>query len=214
LTLPQGFCLPARPSRHGKQRWGWVLSVTWATICDYGEDPWIEREVLGVPVGKAAETMVLASFGLGDELPNPELTVEPTGHPPEVFFSIVIPAYNEEQRIGTTLDKIRNYLVLKPFTAEMVVVDDGSMDNTPGLLRAAAARWPQFRILTNPRNRGKGFSVRRGVLEAKGAFILFTDADPSGPIEEADKLMAALESGQADAAVASRALDRSLIGVR
>jgi len=140
--------------------------------------------------------------------------VELAGHTAEVFLSIVIPAYNEGQRIGTTLEKIKKYLASKRFIAEVIVVDDGSTDNTAALLRAAAARWPEFRMLANTRNRGKGFSVRRGVLEAKGAFVLFTDADLSGPIEEADKLMTALESAQADAAVASRALNRSLVGVR
>jgi glycosyltransferase involved in cell wall biosynthesis len=133
---------------------------------------------------------------------------------PEAFLSVVIPAYNEGERIGATLDKIREYLASKCFVAEVLVVDDGSTDNTAGLLRAVAARWSEFRILTNTRNRGKGFSVRRGVLEANGAFVLFTDADLSGPIGEADKLMQALESAGADAAVGSRALNRSLVGVR
>ena len=140
--------------------------------------------------------------------------MELTGHTPEVFLSIVIPAYNEGERIGATLDKIRNYLASKGFIAEVMVVDDGSTDDTADLLRAAAAHWPQLRVLVNSGNRGKGFSVRRGVLEAKGALILFTDADLSGPIEETDKLRTALESAHADAAVASRALNRSLIGVR
>jgi len=133
---------------------------------------------------------------------------------PELFLSVVIPAYNEAKRIGTTLDKIRNYLASKRFLAEVVVVDDGSTDDTPALLHSAAAGWPELRRLTNHPNRGKGFSVRRGVLEARGTVVLFTDADLSAPIEEADKLMAALESAQADAAIGSRALDRSLIGVR
>jgi glycosyltransferase involved in cell wall biosynthesis len=133
---------------------------------------------------------------------------------PEIFLSVVIPAYNEAERIGMTLGKIWNYLASKHFLAEVVVVDDGSTDNTPALLRAATARWPAMRTLTNRPNRGKGFSVRRGALEARGAFVLFTDADLSAPIEEADKLMTALESAPADAAVGSRALDRSLVGVR
>jgi dolichyl-phosphate beta-glucosyltransferase len=137
----------------------------------------------------------------------------PPSYNPEVFLSVVIPAYNEGERIGATLDKIRKYLASKQFVAETIVVDDGSTDNTADLLRTVQDVWPEFRILTNPRNRGKGFSVRRGVLEAKGAFVLFTDADLSGPIEETDKLMAALESAQADAAVASRAINRSLVGV-
>ncbi len=132
----------------------------------------------------------------------------------EPFLSVVIPAYNEAKRIRSTLDKIRNYLASKRFVAEVIAVDDGSTDVTPGLLREVATQWPELRTLTNHSNRGKGFSVRRGILEAKGAFVLFTDADLSAPIEEADKLMAALESAQADAAVGSRALDRSLIGIR
>jgi dolichyl-phosphate beta-glucosyltransferase len=133
---------------------------------------------------------------------------------PQPFLSVVIPAYNEADRIGTTLERIRDYLASKRRLAEVVVVDDGSTDGTPVLLRALATRWPELLILTNRRNCGKGFSVRRGVLAAKGAFVLFTDADLSAPIEEADKLMAALESAGADAAVGSRSLDRSLVGVR
>ncbi len=133
------------------------------------------------------------------------------------FLSIVIPAYNEALRLGNTLARIRHYIQSKNFPVELIVVDDGSSDGTAELLREAAAHWPGLRVLANGRNCGKGFSVRRGVLEARGTFILFTDADLSAPIEDADKLLAALESGeptQADAAVGSRALDRALIGVR
>ncbi len=131
----------------------------------------------------------------------------------EPFLSIVIPAYNEASRIGTTLDKVRQYLESKPFHAEVILVDDGSTDRTPDVLREAAERSPAMRVLRNERNRGKGFSVRRGVLEAQGEFVLFTDADLSAPIEEADKLLATLESADADSAVGSRALNRELIGV-
>lgn len=130
------------------------------------------------------------------------------------FLSIVIPAYNEALRIGSTLRQVRDYLQTKPFTAEVIAVDDGSTDCTLDLLRESAAGWAALRVLGNGHNRGKGFSVRRGVLEAQGAFVLFTDADLSAPIEEADQLLAALESAGADAAVGSRALERGLIGVR
>ncbi len=93
--------------------------------------------------------------------------------------------------------------------AEIVVVDDGSRDATVELARNSGAR-----VLLNPGNRGKGYTVRHGMLEARGEWALFTDADLSSPIEELDKLTAAVDRGQARAAIGSRALDRSLIGVR
>lgn len=131
----------------------------------------------------------------------------------DLDLSIVIPAYNEDERIGGTLEKVHQYLETKPFSSELIVVDDGSADRTPDLLREAAARFASIRVLRNEPNRGKGFSVRRGVLEARGERVLVTDADLSAPIEEADKLQAALDSAGADAAVGSRALQRELIGV-
>jgi dolichyl-phosphate beta-glucosyltransferase len=127
----------------------------------------------------------------------------------EPFLSVVIPAYNEAARISGTLAKIRSYVNSKPFVIELIVVDDGSTDTTV----EAVAHFPEVRVLRNDRNRGKGYTVRHGVLEARGRFILFTDADLSSPIEEADKLLSALETSQADAAAGSRALQRELIGV-
>ena len=132
---------------------------------------------------------------------------------PDPYLSIVIPAYNEALRIGTTLEKVRQYLSSRNFPCELIVVDDGSSDSTPDLLREVEERHPGMRVLRNEPNRGKGFSVRRGVLEARGEFVLFTDADLSAPIEETNKLLAALESSRVDAAVGSRALKRRLIGV-
>lgn len=128
---------------------------------------------------------------------------------PEPFLSIVIPAYNEAGRIGGSLDALQNYVRGKNFPVETIVVDDGSTDNTVEIASAQAG----IRLLRNPCNRGKGFSVRRGVLEARGELILFTDADLSSPIEEADKLLATMASSHADAVVGSRALQRELIGI-
>jgi dolichyl-phosphate beta-glucosyltransferase len=92
--------------------------------------------------------------------------------------------------------------------SEIVVVDDGSRDDTAQLARDAGVR-----LIENPGNRGKGYTVRHGVLEAKGDWTLFTDADLSSPIEELEKLWSAAEREQAQVAIGSRALDRSLIGV-
>jgi dolichyl-phosphate beta-glucosyltransferase len=128
---------------------------------------------------------------------------------PDPNLTIVVPAYDEAGRIGSTLEKIRQYTGSKSFPIEMIVVDDGSNDRTTEVV----AQYPEVRLLRNGRNRGKGFSVRRGALEARGKFIIFTDADLSTPIEEADRLLDALESAHADAAAGSRALQRELIGV-
>jgi glycosyltransferase involved in cell wall biosynthesis len=125
-------------------------------------------------------------------------------------ISIIIPAYNEEKRLPATLRTVRAWLEATSWEfAEIVVVDDGSRDATVELARNSGAR-----VLLNPGNRGKGYTVRHGMLEARGDWALFTDADLSSPIEELDKLTAAVDREQARAAIGSRALDRSLIGVR
>jgi glycosyltransferase involved in cell wall biosynthesis len=131
----------------------------------------------------------------------------------EPYLSIVIPAYNEALRVGKTLAEVQKYAATKPFEVEVVLVDDGSRDRTRELFEEFQNLRPGTRVLCNEVNRGKGFSVRRGVLESRGKVILFTDADLSAPIKEADKLLAALESEAADAAIGSRALDRKLIGI-
>lgn len=132
----------------------------------------------------------------------------------DFYLSIVIPAYNEALRVGKTLEHICKYAESKPYEVEIILVDDGSSDGTLELFRKFQSQWPATRIFQNETNRGKGYSVRRGVLEARGEVVLFTDADLSAPIEEADKLLARLKSEKADAAVGSRALDRSLVGIR
>ena len=129
-------------------------------------------------------------------------------------ISIVIPAYNEEKRLAATLERILSRLARGSWTStEILVVDDGSSDGTAEVARKYGAK---VRLLTNPGNRGKGYSVRHGMLEAAGDWILFTDADLSAPIEEMEKLFAAIgkQSPPAQVAIGSRALDRSLIEVR
>jgi dolichyl-phosphate beta-glucosyltransferase len=129
-------------------------------------------------------------------------------------LSIVIPAYNEERRLPTTLDVIFAWLDASPYRdAEVLVVDDGSTDATAAVVESRAAREPRLALVQNPGNRGKGFAIRHGMLQAKGDWILFSDADLSTPIDEFSKLLAATKEQSAAIAIGSRALDRSLIGV-
>lgn len=130
-----------------------------------------------------------------------------------VDVSVVIPAYNEAQRITSSLLRIEEYFRRQKFSFEVVVVDDGSSDKTCETVLAASAKNPTVRLVRNDRNRGKGFSVRHGVLEAKGEVVLFTDADLSAPIEESDKLIHVIREEGIDVAIGSRALNRQLIGV-
>jgi glycosyltransferase involved in cell wall biosynthesis len=124
-------------------------------------------------------------------------------------YSIIIPAYEEGARLGATLDKVLNYVRERRWDAEIIVVNDGSRDNTPEIVRERAEKHPGLRLLENPGNRGKGFSVRNGMLHAHGEVLLFSDADLSSPIEEAAKLFAALAAG-ADVAIGSRWLQSDL----
>jgi len=126
-------------------------------------------------------------------------------------LSIVIPSYNEELRLPPTLEKIAAYIREKRPNTEVIVVDDGSADRTAAVAESWKDCIARLRVVSNGSNRGKGFSVRHGSLEAAGDIVLFTDADLSSPIEEGEKLLAALDSH--DVAIGSRAVDRSLIEV-
>jgi len=129
-------------------------------------------------------------------------------------ISIVIPAFNEAKRLPATMESVLAYLSARPLSfAEILVVDDGSIDDTAALVARFAGKENRIRLLKNPGNRGKGYSVRQGMLEAKGDWILSTDADLSAPIGELDKLFAAAIREGAEVAIGSRALDRSLVGV-
>lgn len=127
-------------------------------------------------------------------------------------LSIIIPSFNEELRLPATLEKVARFIRTEQPNTEVLVVDDGSTDRTAAMAETFREQIPQLRVLSNGRNRGKGFSVRHGSLEARGEVILFTDADLSAPIEEADKLLVALKS--CDVAIGSRAVNRKLIEVR
>ena len=126
-------------------------------------------------------------------------------------LSIIIPSYNEELRLPETLGRIASYLQTEGRAAEVLVVDDGSSDRTAAVAEAFRNKIALLRVVSNGVNRGKGYSVRHGMQEARGRIALFTDADLSAPIEEAGKLLAALETH--DVAIGSRAMDRSLISV-
>jgi glycosyltransferase involved in cell wall biosynthesis len=124
----------------------------------------------------------------------------------------VVPAYNEAGRLPLTLPKLAQFCIGRG-SVEVLIVDDGSQDATATLIREFALQHPFARLLQNPGNRGKGYSVRHGMQVAQGDWILSTDADLSSPLEEVDKLLAAVERDQAVAAIGSRALDRSLVGI-
>jgi glycosyltransferase involved in cell wall biosynthesis len=118
-------------------------------------------------------------------------------------YSIIIPAYNEGARLDATLTKVLRYVAEKKWDAEVIVVNDGSRDNTVEIVQSHMQKNSALRLLENPGNRGKGYSVRNGMMNARGEVLLFSDADLSSPIEEAPKLLAAMAEG-ADIAIGSR----------
>lgn len=123
-------------------------------------------------------------------------------------YSIVIPAYNESARIPAALEQVVACVREHGWDAEVIVVNDGSTDRTAELVRDFARNAPEVRLIENPGNRGKGYSVRAGMLQALGEVVMFTDADLSSPIEEAERLFAAIAAG-ADLAIGSRWLERN-----
>ncbi|HTW79230.1 MAG TPA: dolichyl-phosphate beta-glucosyltransferase, partial [Terracidiphilus sp.] len=132
---------------------------------------------------------------------------------PYPAYSIVIPAYNESGRIPATLRSVLDCIRKHNWNAEIIVVDDGSRDKTAEVVRAVAAQAPEVRMIQNPGNRGKGYSVRNGILQALGEVVMFTDADLSAPMEEAEGLFAAIADG-ADIAIGSRWLERKRQTIR
>ena len=126
-------------------------------------------------------------------------------------LSIIVPSFNEELRLPASLERIAAYIDSANRSTEVLVVDDGSTDRTAEVAASFSKRIANLRVLQNGQNRGKGYSVRHGMQEARGEAVLFTDADLSAPIEEAGKLLSALQ--QYDVAIGSRAMNRKLIEV-
>lgn len=130
-----------------------------------------------------------------------------------IYLSVVVPAYNEEKRIGFSLFRIKDYLQSRQLSAEVIVVDDGSTDRTAEVAREIMADYPEFRFISHPVNRGKGAAVRTGALQARGELVLFTDADLSTPIEELEKFLPLAREGY-EVVIGSRALPESEIKER
>ena len=123
------------------------------------------------------------------------------------YLSVVIPTYNEEARIGKTLDTVVSFLKSQHYSSELVIVDDGSKDHTLTVIRDQLKDYPH-ELIVSPENAGKGSAVKQGMLKSKGQFVLFTDADLSTPIEEINKFLPYLENGY-DVVIGSRALKES-----
>ncbi|MCC7367483.1 MAG: glycosyltransferase [Chloroflexi bacterium] len=117
-------------------------------------------------------------------------------------LSVVIAAYNEEKVIADTVERVGAYLEATP-DPELIIVDDGSRDRTREIVTALTGRFPFLRLVENDRNRGKGYSIKHGIMESRGEYVLFTDADLVFPIEGVEPFVKALEQG-ADVAIASR----------
>ncbi len=131
-------------------------------------------------------------------------------------LSIIIPAYNEQERLGGSVNEVLRFIENEKLDAELIVVDDGSSDETADVARKVCGEFPGIaaKVIRYEENRGKGFAVKTGLLESIGDTAVFSDADLSTPIMELYKLIKPIESGKFDVAFGSRALDRSLIGKR
>lgn len=129
------------------------------------------------------------------------------------YLSLIIPAYNEQGRLSGSLQKIIDYFSTKKYAFEIIVVDDGSQDATTEIAERYIRTFAKGRLIKNESNRGKGYSVKRGIMSACGKFIFFSDADLSTPIEEIENLLSHLENG-CDIVIGSRALIPSKVLVR
>lgn len=129
------------------------------------------------------------------------------------YLSVIIPAYNEEKRIGNSLSGIYSFLTTKDYGYEVILVDDGSSDNTViEAEKSALAKEGRLKIIKNGTNRGKGFSVKNGIMNSGGSYVLFSDADLSTPIGETDNLFSHIDQGY-DIVIGSRSIKGSDVRV-
>jgi dolichyl-phosphate beta-glucosyltransferase len=128
----------------------------------------------------------------------------------EIYLSVIIPAYNEEKRLPKTLEEINNYLRKQNFESEIIVVSDGSTDRTCEIVEKLKSQIPNLKLICEKINRGKGYGVKIGMLNAKGKYRLFTDADNSTPISEIEKFWPEFEKG-ADVVIASRDIKGAIL---
>lgn len=128
------------------------------------------------------------------------------------YLSVVIPAYKEKERIGSNLLEIENFLSTKSFDYEIIVVVDGSPDNTAEVAKNYSSQVKNLRVISNKENHGKGYVVRQGLLEAKGKFVVFLDADGSTSITHLEKALPELENG-ADLVVGSRKIKGAFVQI-
>ena len=162
----------------------------------------------------APDSATPAELEVGTSPPRARITAQPS-RVVKCYLSILVPAYNEEKRLPATLETIAQYLAARDFSHELIVIDDGSRDQTRQVVRDFAADRPWVRLvqydddLGAALNRGKGFAIRAGVEAAVGRDILFSDADLSTPIEEMERLLPPISRGDCDVAIASRALPES-----
>ncbi|HEX9996182.1 MAG TPA: dolichyl-phosphate beta-glucosyltransferase [Abditibacterium sp.] len=156
--------------------------------------------------------------GVATVPPRARITAQPS-RVVKCYLSILVPAYNEEKRLPLTLETIADYLATRDFSHELIVIDDGSHDQTRQVVRDFAEDRPWIRLVHYDDehgaalNRGKGFAIRAGVEAAVGRDILFSDADLSTPIEEMERLLPPISRGDCDVAIASRALPESNLAI-
>lgn len=130
------------------------------------------------------------------------------------YLSVVIPAFNEAERLSECLEHVSQYLKRRDFSFECLVIDDGSEDGTAQVAESLQDRFARLRVLHNAYNRGKGYSVRRGMLEARGRYVLLTDTDLSTPIEELEKLELYVVDGPYHVAIGSRDVKGSQVEIQ